>query len=207
MRNVAIDYQYRDGNNFKTSGTARLKIEDEAELEAGVDRILTRLTDDKLFIPEKVGLKPLAFSDGHTDADHPWHEWIDVYWTDQPVTEEQSFEDLLGSFLELDKWDESTPVRTWRDRLPANKAVDKFTNLHAPDEEEDTIFADIEFFGQLHHAMFVRVVEHEQEGWVAVCDPFDRLSDIYSVYEQPMIPVTIPNIDGKWMILVHPWGD
>ncbi len=74
-------------------------------------------------------------------------------------------------------------------------------------EDEDTIFATIDFFGQPHHAMFVKVIQEEDSGWKAARDPYDRLEDIYAMYDAALVPIEIPGLEGHWMLAIHPWGD
>lgn len=78
---LRIDYQYRDADNYKAHDCFYVTADgltdtDRARLLA---RLSATLDDGEYFVPADVDLEPLqwkltGYSDGYTDADHPWHE-------------------------------------------------------------------------------------------------------------------------------------
>jgi hypothetical protein len=91
-----------------------------------------------------------------------------------------------------------------RDRL---RQLGPFRDVTYDFADEHTVFATIDFFGRPHHAMFVRVRQAKTGELVGTKDPHDRVEDIYRLYDVPLVPVSIPGFPGKWLIVVHPWGD
>lgn len=104
---------------------------------------------------------------------------------------------------------------TWREQAnevlpPTNEHEEMFHGFYGWSirDEEDVLGAVMDIFNQPHHAMFIRVEHTEDEGWKATKDPYDRLNEVYNLYDGvPLIPVQIPGIDGHWMVVIHPFGD
>lgn len=92
---------------------------------------------------------------------------------------------------------------------PQNERETKFHGFYSWDiyDGEDVLGAVMDFFSRPHHAMFIRVEDNDDGcGWVATGDPYNRLDDIYRMYDCPLTPVELPGIDGLWMMVIHPFG-
>lgn len=114
MTHSLLEYQYRDGGNFKTR---RVVAFDGAITTDQIGQVVKALESREFFIAEQIDLPPLyeslyAWSRGHrTRQDHCWHEFVSI----QPVTGRaprqiaslgpiNSFVRKVGSIKE---WDES----------------------------------------------------------------------------------------------------
>lgn len=109
-RLLAFEYRYRDGGNFKATGSVLL----EGSL-SGCERleIIGRLESSELFIAEQVGIPPLyhqlyAINGGPNADDHCWHEF-DAFCAVDKVASASAWgtaEDLLSAFRKVKDWNE-----------------------------------------------------------------------------------------------------
>lgn len=106
-----FEYLYRDASNYKVGGclllTGSLSETNEAEIKACLDAGI-------YFVAEQVGIPPLyeslwEMSDGPTDDDHAFHEFIALRHATKP--EKNSlliFSDLptlIKTFHSVSEWD------------------------------------------------------------------------------------------------------
>ena len=74
-----IDYLYRDAGNFKAFGCVALA----GRIDAADRKLIhAKFDSGEYFIAEQLGLPPLyeqlyRWSDGPTESDHCWHEFVD----------------------------------------------------------------------------------------------------------------------------------
>jgi hypothetical protein len=97
-----LEYQYRDGGNFKSWGTILL-VGDANEKRK--NELISYLIDRTWFVAERLGL-PLLYEGvskwGSSELDNTWHEFIDL----RPATDDEiritpcfgSLYDLLHAF-------------------------------------------------------------------------------------------------------------
>ena len=102
--NTAMEYLYRDADNYKTWNVVILRgqiTQDQKE------EIRKKLLDES-FIPEQVGL-PLERNWDLSEADHCWAE-LDVYnaftTTSRQPTEDMSVDELVNRFQAVEAWDD-----------------------------------------------------------------------------------------------------
>lgn len=105
-----FEYLYRDASNYKAHRTLLLKGSCSDAFQAD---IVSKLSAGLYFIPQQVGLPPLqaelyAYSNGPTDDDHAWHEFIGLYPADASDMERLAatgtVEELLAKFHAVQLW-------------------------------------------------------------------------------------------------------
>lgn len=114
-----LPIMYRDSDNYKQFSTIELTapLTDEQAM-----LIVDTLDQGEYFIPEQVGITPLPYSKGGTDADHPWHEFValidldveGVAYSDYPESYNSgpfTPEELVAAFqkAKADGWNDVTP--------------------------------------------------------------------------------------------------
>ena len=112
MTNIRLVYLYRDASNYKQHGEVILSNETRLTVEEIDTRIRALLSDGLFFIARQVQLEERFFATVNED-DHPWHEFVQVEATADPVPE--SNRDITQFMKELEQahhsgWDE-TQVR------------------------------------------------------------------------------------------------
>lgn len=105
-----FQYLYRDASNYKVHG--ELLLEGDSSPDA-IDRLIRALQAGEFFIPAQVLMPPLsgalfAYSNGPTEDDHPWHEFVDL----RPATPDEivrlkpdrTLSELLAQFASVRRW-------------------------------------------------------------------------------------------------------
>lgn len=105
---TAFEYLYRDASNYKAHShiflSGRLSDTDRA-------LIVSKLQDGEFFVAEQVGIPPLYealydLSDGPTEDDHGWHEFI-AFADEVPARDEPIWgpaDDLTLKFAAVTSW-------------------------------------------------------------------------------------------------------
>jgi hypothetical protein len=109
---TAFDYMYRDAGNFKAFGTVIL---DKELSQADRQMISERLDAGDNFIAEQIGVPPLyeqlyRWSDGATQCDHCWHEFIGFRDLARAPDEHLDVFDataFISQFKSISEWDGS----------------------------------------------------------------------------------------------------
>lgn len=105
-----FEYLYRDASNYKAWGALRLL--GRASVEDG-DEIRRHLEMGEYFVPELVGVPPLQgelfrLSDGPTDDDHIFHEFVELrpaaFPRDGTLPVRGTVEELIARFKALRSW-------------------------------------------------------------------------------------------------------
>ncbi len=109
MTNIRFAYLYRDAGNYKQYGGIILSNRDSLAVDAIEGRIRACLQDGGFFIARQVKVAE-HFFDVMTADDHPWHEFVLVEETADPVCEDER--DIAQFLAELeqahrDGWDET----------------------------------------------------------------------------------------------------
>lgn len=100
--NTMIRYHYVDGSNWKKDGVVVLAGAADAALAL---RFQTSLDDDGFFVPQAVGLPPLApYGERWSDDDHVYTRLLSLEPTDAPVDDPRDIAALLVAFEAAD-WD------------------------------------------------------------------------------------------------------
>jgi hypothetical protein len=115
---TAFDYLYRDAGNFKAFGNVLL---DGSVTEADEQVIRQILDAGEHFIAEQVGVPPLyaqlyRWSDGPTDSDHCWHEFVGLRRVPErvePMFAAISVREFVARFALVEHWDESLSPHFW----------------------------------------------------------------------------------------------
>jgi hypothetical protein len=90
--NTRVEYLYRDGSNYKESGTVVFRGEWDASLGP---RLFAALDREEFFVAHQVRLPELFFADRPLYADdHCWHEMGEA------TTTSAAADDLLGRTIE-----------------------------------------------------------------------------------------------------------
>jgi len=114
--NICFTYLYRDASNYKQHGEVIFSNETLLPIEEIKKRIRSSLKDGEFFIARQIHLEK-RFFDALYDDDHPWHEFVRVTTTDDPIFDPENWKihkhkrDITQFLAELDKarcsgWDE-----------------------------------------------------------------------------------------------------
>ena len=116
MTNIRLIYLYRDASNYKQHGEVILSNETQLTVEEIDQTIRSLLSDGLFFIAQQVQLEERFFAVISED-DHPWHEFVQVEATTDPIFDPvpEVKRDIAQFLLELEQvhntgWDE-TQVR------------------------------------------------------------------------------------------------
>ncbi|WP_339704521.1 hypothetical protein [Algoriphagus aquimarinus] len=95
MKNIQLNYLYRDADNYKEFGLVVFANITELTLEEATALLLPKLISEEFFVPDDWGLPRLHVSSYNPSVDHEWHEFEDFEETDESVTDERE----IGEFL------------------------------------------------------------------------------------------------------------
>ena len=109
MTNIRFIYLYRDASNYKQHGEVIFSNETQRAVEEIDQTIRSLLSDGCFFIARQVQLEERFFAVVNED-DHPWHEFVQVEATTDPIPEAKR--DIAQFLKELEQvhhagWDES----------------------------------------------------------------------------------------------------
>lgn len=88
----------------------------------------------------------------------------------------------------------------------------RFTAVDYIDREENAkaqvLMGSVTLFGGHHHFVAIRVEGGIEPGTMqeAVCDPYDRLSEISALNDSWLEPVKLPGFEGDWVCCIFPYG-
>jgi hypothetical protein len=85
MQNIKFSYLYRDGGNYKNFGSVVFKGDDQIKLEDLEVLIKSKLIDGTWFYASQWRLPDLHFSIWDNEADHTFHEFEALEYTDETV--------------------------------------------------------------------------------------------------------------------------
>jgi len=112
MTNIRFVYMYRDASNYKQHGEVILPNETQRTVEEVDTQIRCLLSDGLFFIAQQVHVEE-RFFDVVSEDDHPWHEYVSVEATTDPIFDPVPEEkrDIAQFLKELDQahragWDE-----------------------------------------------------------------------------------------------------
>ena len=84
MTNIRFIYLYRDASNYKQHGEVILSNETQLAVEEIDQQVRSLLSDGCFFIAQQVQIEERFFAVA-TEDDHPWHEFMQVEATADPV--------------------------------------------------------------------------------------------------------------------------
>lgn len=96
--NVTFSYLYRDGGNCKQVGAVVFRNPDMLGIEEIAERIMASLDDEQWFIADQINV-PEAFLFPRYEVnenDHCWHEFSDVYTTQDEPTDKRTIAEFLA---------------------------------------------------------------------------------------------------------------
>ena len=110
--NIRFAYMCQDSSNYKQHGEVIFSNEKQLQMDEIEKKIRACLSDGEYFIARQVAVEE-RFFDVLDDDDHPWHEYVSVVATDNPVFDpEHEYKRDITEFLsDLEKahcvgWDE-----------------------------------------------------------------------------------------------------
>jgi len=125
MTNIRFVYMYRDASNYKQHGEVILPNETLLTVEEVDTQIRSLLSDGLFFIAQQVKIEE-RFFDVVSEDDHPWHEFVMVEATTDPIFDPVPEEkrDITNFLKELEHahrtgWDEMNV------REDVNKQIEK----------------------------------------------------------------------------------
>jgi hypothetical protein len=96
MKNLRLNYRYRDAHNYKEFGSVVFANPTGMSVEVATALLRGKLISEEFFVPQDWGLPPLHARPYDPEVDHEWHEFEEFELTDEVETEERE----IGEFLE-----------------------------------------------------------------------------------------------------------
>jgi len=100
MPNIKLNYLYCDYANYKNYYEAVFANPENLSLQQINEDIVPNLLDGIWFYAGRWGLKDLHFEKYDDENDHPYHELINVEFTDEVVTEAISIKQFIKKIKE-----------------------------------------------------------------------------------------------------------
>jgi hypothetical protein len=100
--NIRFAYLYRDAGNYKQNGEAIFGNKDALPIGEIGKQIRSFLHDGEFFIARQVHIEE-RFFDAPNDDDHPWHEFVCVTPTPDPVFDPGHNRDIVEFLADLEK--------------------------------------------------------------------------------------------------------
>lgn len=96
MKNIQLNYRYRDAHNYKEFGSVVFSNATSLTPEEATSLLLPKLISEEFFVPDDWGLPRLHASPYDPAVDHEWHEFEEFEETNDLATDERE----IGEFLE-----------------------------------------------------------------------------------------------------------
>ncbi|ERM81338.1 hypothetical protein P872_10670 [Rhodonellum psychrophilum GCM71 = DSM 17998] len=96
MKNIKLNYMYRDGANYKQFGEIVFENPEEISIAAATHKIKEKLIQEMFFVSEDWGFPSLRIYPYDPEIDHDWHTFEDFEETNAVQSDSRS----LGEFLE-----------------------------------------------------------------------------------------------------------
>lgn len=85
MLNIAFDYLYRDGANYKNFGTIIFENEPQLDITELEELIKAKLIDGQYFYASAWKVPDLHFDTWDNETDHTFHEFESLTYINQPA--------------------------------------------------------------------------------------------------------------------------
>ena len=100
--NTRIEYDYRDGANYKLAGEIVITGSATEQQVKALHEACMKEDDHSFFVPEAVGMERLSKNPWDNEIDHPFHTLGDITPTDDEPTDPRTIEELIESFDDKD---------------------------------------------------------------------------------------------------------
>ncbi|MEB2777453.1 hypothetical protein SYJ56_19215 [Algoriphagus sp. D3-2-R+10] len=100
MKNIQLNYRYRDAHNYKQFGAAVFSNPTGMTVEEATALLLSKLISEEFFVPDDWGLPRLHADPYNPAVDHEWHEFEEFELTADSVTDER---DVVGFLRGVEK--------------------------------------------------------------------------------------------------------
>jgi hypothetical protein len=122
VTNIRFLYLYRDAGNYKQHGEAIFGNKDALPIGEIGKQIRSFLHDGEFFIARQVHIEE-RFFDAPNDDDHPWHEFVSVTLTIDPVFDRWDIAEFLADLEKASRagWDEMNVRRDLAQKLAEQK--------------------------------------------------------------------------------------
>jgi len=95
-KNIQFNYGYRDAGNNKNWGLVILANSNHiSDLELADLLIREELFEDEFFYPNQLNIPSIHFEEWNRQLDHDWYEFVDLEFTEEPVTDLRSFDEFI----------------------------------------------------------------------------------------------------------------
>ena len=95
MKNIQLNYSYRDAHNYKQFGNVVFSNPTGVTVEEATVLLLPKLISEEFFVPDEWELPRLHADPYNPAVDHAWHEFEEFEETDESITDERE----IGEFL------------------------------------------------------------------------------------------------------------
>ncbi|UZD22290.1 hypothetical protein PBT90_02370 [Algoriphagus halophytocola] len=95
MKNIKLNYRYRDADNYKQFGSVVFSNPSRLPVEEATALLLPKLISEEFFVPDDWGLSRLHASPYNPAVDHEWHEFEEFEETNEEATDNRE----IGEFL------------------------------------------------------------------------------------------------------------
>ena len=110
MKNIKINYLYRDASNYSNHASVIFSNSEELDLDEIEKRIMEKLIDENWFVAEKVRIPEvfLFYDYDFNEEDHFWHEYNFIEETNKEANDEwgrsiSEFINELSLMIETEK--------------------------------------------------------------------------------------------------------
>lgn len=101
MLNIKLSYLYRDSANYKKHGYVVFANPNQVDFQDLESIILSKLIDDIWFYASQWGLPNFFPETFNPDVDPTWHEFDNIYFTEESPTLNNSLEVLIEKISNL----------------------------------------------------------------------------------------------------------
>ncbi len=99
--NIAFNYMYRDGANYKQFGSIVFANPNNLTVEEIEPQIRETLIDEEFFEPLKLKVPSIYVYSYDPEIDHEWYTFEDVQLTDKTPTDNRTIEEFLAELMPI----------------------------------------------------------------------------------------------------------
>lgn len=101
-KNIQFNYGYSDAANYKQWGKVIFANSIHINVLEPFELIIRKeLFDEEFFYPYQLNIPSIHFDKWNRQLDHDWYHFVDLEFTEEPVTDNRSFDAFL---LEIKKF-------------------------------------------------------------------------------------------------------
>ncbi|HSF53529.1 MAG TPA: hypothetical protein VLA71_07250 [Algoriphagus sp.] len=95
MKNLRLNYRYRDAHNYKEFGSVVFANPAGLSIKAATVLLREKLISEEFFVPQDWGLPRHHARPYDPEVDHEWHEFEEFELTAEPAQDEREIVEFL----------------------------------------------------------------------------------------------------------------